>query len=55
MKADFLRSCLFLYPEWPVYIEVDGIRKPLLSAQFNQKTQEIVLYGEDKTENRDLA
>lgn len=47
MKAGFLQSCLFLYPDWPTYVIIDGVKKPLLSIRVNSETEEIEFYGED--------
>lgn len=55
MKADYLRECLFLYPDWPMYVEIDGEKKPLLVAKIDSENEEIILQGFDKGDNMDLT
>jgi hypothetical protein len=55
MNADYLRQCLFLYPDWDMFVEIDGERKPLLSVTVDSEKQEIVLEGGDSGKNRDVG
>ena len=55
MTADYLRQCLFLYPDYPMYVEINGERKPLLSVEIDSELKQIILIGADRSDNRDLG
>lgn len=55
MDADFLRTCLFLYPDYPMIIMVDGEKKVLTSVHVDSENKEIIFNADELGPNRDLT